>query len=42
VGSAAQLAHEHGRDGQERWDSEVAAAQIPGTAGVSLAPRSCH
>ena len=33
MGSAAQLAREHGRDGQERWDSEVAAAQIPGTAG---------
>ena len=36
-GQPAQLARGHGLVGQERRDSEAAAAQIPGTAG-----KLCH
>jgi len=41
-GQPPQLARGHGGGSQEHRDSEAAAAQIPRTAGVGLAPRSCH
>jgi len=41
-GQPAQLARGHGPGGQERRHSEAAAAQIPGHAGVGMAPGSGH